>query len=389
MVDVQSAQGSLNAIYDQTVARVQNQNFFQARLGKAILKWVYRTGGTLSTTALLYGLALDPSLVDKRPTTLEAKHLRPEGSISKFCASLVMIEPTTKIVRFKHYTTQQYFQSRPDIFPDADFDIAKTALRYFQLHMPDWRSPIDFPTTPDYSRTWSIVDYLFGLMDKTSHFPLLRYLDRHYKSLLVVRLYPEHVQDKVLKTIFTKPPSMDLYKHCTDEVRGALRRCLLELLRSRRLITAYDIKLFLERGVTTVYPQPSSIDIQDWGYGHVIRAIENDQGHVIEALLDFGVRVDDEMAENVLNKFDDLYGRKEELEKVDPKYLLPAAGDILLTVMKAWEKQNPGAEKPSWSERWKLTDKLRVDQAARAMALQEDATELRRQAWILKEDWVA
>ena len=144
MVDAQSAQGSLNAIYDQTVARIQNQNFYQARLGKAILKWVSHFGGSLQTTALLHALALDPSLVTKSSISLEPKHLRSEVAITMFCAGLVMIEPiiifdrfkhllTTNVVRFKHYTTQQYFRSRSDIFPDAGFDIAKTTLRYFQI----------------------------------------------------------------------------------------------------------------------------------------------------------------------------------------------------------------------------------------------------------------
>ena len=87
----------------------------------AILKWVCQTGGSLTKIALLHALALDPALVAKSPKTLEVRHIRPERAITMFSSSLVMIESISNLVRFEHYTTQQYFQSRPDMFPNTDF----------------------------------------------------------------------------------------------------------------------------------------------------------------------------------------------------------------------------------------------------------------------------
>ena len=62
VLDARSAQDSLNAVFEQTVMRVRNQNKYQARLRMAVLKWVWYTGGRLGATALLHALAMDPTL---------------------------------------------------------------------------------------------------------------------------------------------------------------------------------------------------------------------------------------------------------------------------------------------------------------------------------------
>ena len=48
-----------------------------------------------------------------------------------FFASLVTIEPITRLVRSKHYS------SKETICPDTGYDIAKACLRYLQLGMQD------------------------------------------------------------------------------------------------------------------------------------------------------------------------------------------------------------------------------------------------------------
>ena len=138
VLDAGSAQDSLNAIYEQTVMRVRNQNKHQARLGMAVLKWVWYIGGRLGATALLHALAMDPTLAASYPGTVDDDHLRPEKALTMCCVSLVTIEPITRIVRFKHYTAQQYFDSNKEtICPDTDYDFAKACLRYLQLGMLD------------------------------------------------------------------------------------------------------------------------------------------------------------------------------------------------------------------------------------------------------------
>ena len=346
VLDAQSVQGSLHAIYDQTVARIHNQNVFQARLGKAILKWVYCTSGSLTKTALFHALALDPALVAKSPKALEEKHMRPEKAITMFCASLVMIEPTSNLVRFKHYTTQQYFQSRPDMFPNVDFEIAKTALRYFQLGMLDQEEGpnsrlFDAPHygEPPINNTYNLL-----INQNFSQFPLLDFINSKYKSLLVVQLQPEHVQDKILKAIFTDAPSLDIYGSCNTEVRNALRDCLCRLLRSPVPFGASDIALFLHRGVI-----PSSdTDLESWGPPRVSQAISEECVPAVQALIEFGVRVDKSMVEQTVRKFHENNNLTRYLIRSDCEYILDRIADIRGIILTAWEKQNPHGEMPSY-----------------------------------------
>ncbi len=97
------------------------------------LKWVYFTDSSLDSITFLHALAMDPALVSKSPGILDKNHLRPEKAITMFCVSLVMIESRSHLVHFRHDTTQQHFQSQPEMFPNTKFEIDKSALRYLQL----------------------------------------------------------------------------------------------------------------------------------------------------------------------------------------------------------------------------------------------------------------
>ena len=144
VLDARSAQDSLNAIYEQTVMRVRNQNKYQARLGMSALKWVWYTGGRLGSNCSPSRACYGSDACSFISGNVDDNHLRPEKALAMFCASLVTIEPITRLVQFKHYTAQQYFDSNKEtICPDTGYDFAKACLRSLQLGMLDQKDEND------------------------------------------------------------------------------------------------------------------------------------------------------------------------------------------------------------------------------------------------------
>ena len=249
VLDAGSAQDSLNAIYEQTVMRVRNENKDQARLGMVVLKWVWYTGGRLGATALLHALAMDPTLAALYPGTVDDNHLRPEKALTIFFASLVTIEPITRLVRFKHYTAQQYFDSNKEtICPDIGYDFAKAYLRYLQLGMLDQKDENDTVSlfkTPLWDT--SLYDNNYNRLGEISLpiYPLLELIDKYgYTSLLVVLELPAHLQDDVLRTFFTYAPiEPSIYR---KELGEALRMCLDRMLNVSVVLSGSTIKSFID-----------------------------------------------------------------------------------------------------------------------------------------------
>ncbi|MCJ1354076.1 MAG: hypothetical protein MMC33_004063 [Icmadophila ericetorum] len=109
LLDGDSAQSSLDDIYDKTIMRIRNQNKNQALLSMTVLKRVLYFG-SMYAPALLHALAMDPVLNPKELESIDDRHIRPERAITMYCAGLVVIEPGTGSARFRHYTTAQYFR---------------------------------------------------------------------------------------------------------------------------------------------------------------------------------------------------------------------------------------------------------------------------------------
>ncbi|KAK4695531.1 hypothetical protein P7C71_g2236, partial [Lecanoromycetidae sp. Uapishka_2] len=104
----QSLPEGINSTYDEAMRRINQQDEDDAQLANR------------------HALATEPNAV-----ALDEEALPDEDLLTSLCAGLVVIETESQVIRFVHYTTQEYFERiRTDRFPTAAVDIALTCLTY-------------------------------------------------------------------------------------------------------------------------------------------------------------------------------------------------------------------------------------------------------------------
>lgn len=107
--------------------RIRSQSKPLSRLAEQILRWISFASRPISLTELQHALAVEvgESQFD------EGNLLTDEDDMTSCCAGLVIVEPTDKIIRLVHYTTQEYFQrNRKHFFPEAQTEITQVCLTY-------------------------------------------------------------------------------------------------------------------------------------------------------------------------------------------------------------------------------------------------------------------
>ncbi|KAK0438156.1 uncharacterized protein EV420DRAFT_1316688 [Desarmillaria tabescens] len=124
--------------YDKTLERVNSQGEHDRDLAYRIFGWIAFAARPLTVLELRYALA-----VELGTTTLDPDNLCNEDVLESICAGLVIMDQPNwifryydiSIVRFVHYTTQEYFMSRQDdLFPGFESIIARTCLTYMTFN---------------------------------------------------------------------------------------------------------------------------------------------------------------------------------------------------------------------------------------------------------------
>ncbi|PBK81206.1 hypothetical protein ARMGADRAFT_812790, partial [Armillaria gallica] len=115
--------------YDETMERVKHQGKHKSVLASRIFGWIVFARYPLTMLELQHALA-----VELGTTTLNPDNLCSKDLLGSVCGGLVVIDQTRQdgdIVRFVHYTTQEYFMSQKDsLFPQFQETIARTCLTY-------------------------------------------------------------------------------------------------------------------------------------------------------------------------------------------------------------------------------------------------------------------
>ena len=98
-------------------------------MAKNVLKWITFAKRPLTIAELCCALAVEPGEVE-----LDPENKPNVDDIVSVCASLVVIDQESAIVRLVHYTTQEYFE-RPSsrLSPDGKLLITETCLTYLSF----------------------------------------------------------------------------------------------------------------------------------------------------------------------------------------------------------------------------------------------------------------
>jgi hypothetical protein len=108
--DVKSAlrnlpQGSdaYDVAYHATMERILAQGKGPSEMAKKVLAWILCARRPLRTLELLHALAVEPG-----DTEIDEENMLEAKQLLNICAGLVTIDEQSDIVRFIHYTAQEY-----------------------------------------------------------------------------------------------------------------------------------------------------------------------------------------------------------------------------------------------------------------------------------------
>jgi hypothetical protein len=95
----------LEETYNLVMQRISDQNEDDANLARRLLSWLIYSVGPLTVVELQHALAIEPG-----QDHLDSDSLIDEEIILSVCAGIVTIEDESNLIRFIHYTTQEYLE---------------------------------------------------------------------------------------------------------------------------------------------------------------------------------------------------------------------------------------------------------------------------------------
>ena len=126
---LQSLPEELDAMYDQVMKRIQNQNPESSTLAMRALSWIYHTARPLDYAELCHALAIEPG--DK---AFDEEGIPELALVETVCAGLLTVQGNGT-VGLVHYTAGEYFQQHSETwFPNGKIEVARTSLIYISLN---------------------------------------------------------------------------------------------------------------------------------------------------------------------------------------------------------------------------------------------------------------
>jgi len=120
---------ALYEAYDGAIKRIDGQLAEDRSLARRTLSWITYAQRLLTTIELCHALAIEPD--DK---TLNNDNVYEVDDVVSVCAGLVTVDEESNIIRFVHYTTQEYFERVClEWNPSARKEIAEACLIYLSF----------------------------------------------------------------------------------------------------------------------------------------------------------------------------------------------------------------------------------------------------------------
>ncbi|KFY15118.1 hypothetical protein V492_02220 [Pseudogymnoascus sp. VKM F-4246] len=117
---------SLSGAFEETITRIQSLPERRKILGMRTLMWICHAKRPMKVTDLS-----DAVSVKLDQTTMSTKHCPSAKMMIECCQGLVTIDPESTIIRFAHYTIQEYLiEHTSTLFPRAEANLAETCLTY-------------------------------------------------------------------------------------------------------------------------------------------------------------------------------------------------------------------------------------------------------------------
>ena len=133
----------LDELYQQTVERIRGQPGEDGELGMKVLSWVTHAKKPLRVEKIQHALAVEVDEDEDSSHQMEFDNILSPQSLTDLCAGLVVIDPSSQIIRFVHYTTQEYFdRERQNFFADTEHKISRVCFTYL-LHDVAYVFPTD------------------------------------------------------------------------------------------------------------------------------------------------------------------------------------------------------------------------------------------------------
>ena len=132
-IALESMPNELDELYRQTVERIRRQPGDDGELGMKVLSWVTHAKRPLRVEEIQHALAVevDEDEDEDLPGQMDFDNILSPQSLTDLCAGLVVIDPSSQIIRLVHYTTQEFFdRERQKFFPDTEHEITKVCLTY-------------------------------------------------------------------------------------------------------------------------------------------------------------------------------------------------------------------------------------------------------------------
>jgi ankyrin repeat protein len=119
----------LNTMYERAIERIESQEEGFRLMARQVLSWITHMKRPLTTVELQHALATKTGM-----TELDEDFLPEIEDLVSICAGLITTDEENGIIRWIHYTTQEYFQRMWKTWiPLAQLDIASTCLSYLSF----------------------------------------------------------------------------------------------------------------------------------------------------------------------------------------------------------------------------------------------------------------
>ena len=124
----------MSSAYNDVLQRIEKSRQGDKDLAMKILSWLFRAQRTLFMSELIEAL-----VVENGDQDLERDSMLQPSDIIECCKSLVIHDESSGLVRFAHYTVQQFIAEKIEHNLLSSIDLAKTCLTY--LSFIEFKSP--------------------------------------------------------------------------------------------------------------------------------------------------------------------------------------------------------------------------------------------------------